>query len=64
MNYYITMKTNLDIFLHQFSRILYLSATAVFIFTMMADGTARADIYKHVDNEGVLHLTMCLPILM
>ncbi|PKN52229.1 MAG: lytic transglycosylase [Deltaproteobacteria bacterium HGW-Deltaproteobacteria-13] len=57
MNYYITMKTNLDIFLHQFSRILYLSATAVFIFTMMADGTARADIYKHVDNEGVLHLT-------
>jgi soluble lytic murein transglycosylase-like protein len=30
---------------------------ALIIFTIMSGGIARADIYKYVDNEGVLHLT-------
>lgn len=57
MNYHINMKINWAILLNKLRNTLYLSAVAVFIFTMMAANTACADIYKHVDNEGVLHLT-------
>jgi hypothetical protein len=48
------MKTSWDII--KLNRISFLS-TAVLVFIIMAAGIARADIYKHVDNEGVLHLT-------
>jgi soluble lytic murein transglycosylase-like protein len=51
------MRINSDIFPVKLSNaLLLLTATAV-IFIITAAGTACADIYKHVDNEGVLHLT-------
>jgi soluble lytic murein transglycosylase-like protein len=53
------MRTNSDIFLIKSGRILsFLALTAfLFIFTVISGSPAFADIYKHVDNEGVLHLT-------
>jgi soluble lytic murein transglycosylase-like protein len=53
------MRNKSDIFSIKSGRILsFLSLTAfLFIFTAVAAGPALADIYKHVDNEGVLHLT-------
>ena len=36
--------------------LLALAAVSI-ISTFMAAGTARADIYKHIDKDGVLHLT-------
>jgi hypothetical protein len=53
------MKTTWNIFHIKLSKTLFLltAAAVSFIFTFMAEGIACADIYKHVDNEGVLHLT-------
>ncbi|MGD0170223.1 MAG: lytic transglycosylase domain-containing protein [Smithella sp.] len=36
--------------------LLAIAAVSI-ISTFMAAGTARADIYKHIDKDGVLHLT-------
>ncbi len=38
------------------SFLLALAAVSI-ISAFMAAGTARADIYKHIDKDGVLHLT-------
>ncbi len=59
MYYHIIMKRNSDITLIKSDNFLFLiaSAAVIFIFTFMAAGIAYADIYKHIDSEGVLHLT-------
>jgi hypothetical protein len=52
------MVTNLNIFPVKSGKTLLLALAAVLIIsTFMAAGTARADIYKHIDKDGVLHLT-------
>ncbi len=53
------MRTNLNISLIKISgHSFLLAATAVlFIFITMTESTACADIYKHIDKDGVLHLT-------
>src|SRR5208282_424559 len=57
-HYYIAMVTNLNIFPVKSGKTLLLALAAVLIIsTFMAAGTARADIYKHIDKDGVLHLT-------
>ena len=53
------MRINKIVFFVKLNRTLLLTAVmaALIIFTIMSGGIARADIYKYVDNEGVLHLT-------
>jgi len=53
------MRNNRVVFFDKLNRTLLLTAVmaALIIFTIMSGGIARADIYKYVDNEGVLHLT-------
>jgi soluble lytic murein transglycosylase-like protein len=53
------MRINKIVFFVKLNRTLLLTAVmaALIIFTIMSGGVARADIYKYVDNEGVLHLT-------
>ena len=53
------MGINLNIFSVKSRKTSFLLALAAvsIISTFMAAGTARADIYKHIDKEGVLHLT-------
>jgi hypothetical protein len=52
------MVTNLNIFPVKSGKTLLLALAAVLIIsTFMAAGTVRADIYKHIDKDGVLHLT-------
>lgn len=57
--YYTTfMRTDSDIFAVKSGKLLYFPALAVFCLVFIfAAGPARADIYKHIDSEGVLHLT-------
>jgi soluble lytic murein transglycosylase-like protein len=59
MHYYIGMKTNSNISFIKLSGTLFFFAVVAIwvIFSAMAARIACADIYKHVDNEGVLHLT-------
>lgn len=52
------MGINLNIFFVKSRKTSLLAIAAVSIIsTFMAAGTARADIYKHIDKDGVLHLT-------
>jgi len=52
------MGINLNIFSVKSGKTSLLAIAAVSIIsTFMAAGTARADIYKHIDKDGVLHLT-------
>ncbi|MFA5196779.1 MAG: lytic transglycosylase domain-containing protein [Bacteroidales bacterium] len=53
------MKTLYNKYLINFSTVLFLQvATAVLtVFIITTANVAHADIYKYVDNEGVLHLT-------
>ena len=52
------MGINLNIFFVKSRKTSLLALAAVSIIsTFMAAGTARADIYKHIDKDGVLHLT-------
>jgi soluble lytic murein transglycosylase-like protein len=52
------MGINLNIFFVKSRKTSLLALAAVsIIYTFMAAGTARADIYKHIDKDGVLHLT-------
>jgi len=53
------MRKKSDIFPIKSYRILFFPALTAFLFilTVMAADPAYADIYKHVDSEGVLHLT-------
>jgi soluble lytic murein transglycosylase-like protein len=52
------MGINLNIFFFKSRKTSLLALAAVSIIsTFMAAGTARADIYKHIDKDGVLHLT-------
>jgi hypothetical protein len=59
MYYYMDMKNNSDIAASKSCKFLFiLTVTAVlFILTFMVTDRACADIYKHIDSEGVLHLT-------
>jgi soluble lytic murein transglycosylase-like protein len=52
------MRINLNILFVKSRKTSLLAIAAVSIIsTFMAAGTARADIYKHIDKDGVLHLT-------
>jgi len=53
------MRNNKIVFFVKLNRTLLLTAVmaVLIIFTIMSGGVARADIYKYVDNDGVLHLT-------
>jgi soluble lytic murein transglycosylase-like protein len=52
------MGINLNIFSVKSGKTSLLAIAAVSIISAyMAVGTARADIYKHIDKDGVLHLT-------
>jgi soluble lytic murein transglycosylase-like protein len=52
------MGINLNIFSVKSGKTSLLALAAVSIISaFMAAGTARADIYKHIDKDGVLHLT-------
>jgi len=53
------MRNNKTVFSVKLNRspLLLAFTAALVILAVMAAGIARADIYKHVDDEGVLHLT-------
>jgi soluble lytic murein transglycosylase-like protein len=52
------METKRTLFFSSLSRKFFLPVIAVtLIFIWITAGTVCADIYKHVDSEGVLHLT-------
>jgi hypothetical protein len=51
------MRKTFNIYFIKVTGISFLLAAALVIFTIMTSGIAYSDIYKHVDEEGVLHLT-------
>jgi soluble lytic murein transglycosylase-like protein len=53
------MKNDINTYALKFNGLFFLRAVAavLFAFMILTANTSHADIYKYVDNEGVLHLT-------